>query len=150
MSTYKILNEKRSVVFGAGGSIGAAVARAFADAGAEVFLAGRTSSNVEEVAKQISAEGGRSHAAVIDALDDGAVNEYVDGIVKEAGGIDIVFNAVGPLVQDYWKRQECCRSVNRRIHGAGGNSLEVAVHYRACRRAAHGEATFWRDNFPDG
>jgi NAD(P)-dependent dehydrogenase (short-subunit alcohol dehydrogenase family) len=95
------LQGKRAAVFGAGGSIGAAVAREFAAEGAEVFLSGRTRSNVDEASKQITSAGGRSHVAVLDALDDDAVNKYIDGIAKEAGGIDIEFNAVGPLVKEY-------------------------------------------------
>ena len=51
------LQTKSAVVFGAGGSIGAAVAKEFAAEGAEVFLAGRTQSNVEEVGRQIKAAG---------------------------------------------------------------------------------------------
>ena len=96
-----ILQEKHAVVFGAGGSIGAAVAKEFAAEGAEVFLAGRTKSNVEEVARQITAAGGRAHPAVIDALDDAAVDEYIDGIARQAGSIDVAFNAVGPLATEY-------------------------------------------------
>src|SRR5260370_39821629 len=52
MSSSSILKGKHAVVFGAGGSIGAAVAKEFADEGAEGFLAGRSKSNVEEGAKQ--------------------------------------------------------------------------------------------------
>ena len=100
-----MLQGKRAAVFGAGGSIGAAVAREFAAEGAEVFLSGRTKSNVEEVSKLITSAGGRSHAAVLDALDDAAVNKYLDGIAKESGDIDIEFNAVGPLAKDYGNRK---------------------------------------------
>jgi NAD(P)-dependent dehydrogenase (short-subunit alcohol dehydrogenase family) len=88
-------------VFGAGGSVGAAVAKEFAAEGAEVFLSGRNKSSVEAVAEQISKSGGRAHTHVVDALDEAAVNAYVDGIVKQAGRIDIVFNAVGPLATEY-------------------------------------------------
>src|SRR5215813_147106 len=101
MNSSLMLRGKHAVVFGAGGSVGAAVAKEFAAQGAEVFLAGRTISNVEAVTKQITTNGGRAHAAVIDALDDAAVNKYIDGIAEETGGIDIVFNAVGPQAQDY-------------------------------------------------
>jgi NAD(P)-dependent dehydrogenase (short-subunit alcohol dehydrogenase family) len=100
-NSSSILTGKRAVVFGAGGSIGAAVAKEFAAEGAEVFLCGRTESNVDAVTKQITRDGGRAHTQVIDALDDAAVNEYIDGIVKRTGGIDIVFNAVGPLASQY-------------------------------------------------
>jgi len=96
-----ILKGKRAIIFGAGGSVGSAVAKEFAAEGAEVYLAGRSKSNVEEVKEQIIANGGRAHSKVIDALDDAAVNEYIDSVVKEAGKIDVVFNAVGPLASEY-------------------------------------------------
>ena len=94
MSSSPILKDKNAIVFGAGGSIGAAVAKEFAAEGAEVFLAGRTKSNVEKVAEEITVDGGRAHAAVIDAMDDVAVSQYIDDIAKRSGSIDIVFNAV--------------------------------------------------------
>jgi 3-oxoacyl-[acyl-carrier protein] reductase len=96
-----MLKGKRAVVFGAGGSIGAAVAREFAAEGAEVFLAGRSKANVEAVAAQITDTGGRGHSHVVDAANDGAVNEYLNDIVKQAGSLDIAFNAVGPLAAEY-------------------------------------------------
>jgi len=101
MNSSPILQGKHAVVFGAGGSIGAAVAKEFASEGAEVFLSGRNKSSVDDVGRQILAAGGRAHAAVIDALDDAAVNQYLDLIAGQAGSIDIVFNAVGPLVDAY-------------------------------------------------
>jgi NAD(P)-dependent dehydrogenase (short-subunit alcohol dehydrogenase family) len=100
MTTSQILQGKRAVVFGAGGSIGAAVGKEFAAEGAEVFLSGRTASSVEEVVREITKGGGRAHAAAVNALDDAAVNEYIDGIA-EAGSIDITFNAIGPLAHEY-------------------------------------------------
>ena len=95
------LQGKKAVVFGASGSIGSAVAKEFAAEGAEVFLSGRTKSSVEAVAKQIGAKGGRAHAAVVDTLDDAAVKEYVDGIVKQTGKIDIILDFAGPLAKEY-------------------------------------------------
>ena len=101
MTSAQLLQGKHAVVVGAGGSIGAAVAKEFAAEGAEVFLAGRTKSNVDDVTRHITAAGGRAHAQALDALDDAAVNTYIEGVVKQAGRIDIAFNAVGPLVMDY-------------------------------------------------
>jgi NAD(P)-dependent dehydrogenase (short-subunit alcohol dehydrogenase family) len=100
MSTHT-LQDKAAVVFGAGGSIGAAVAKEFAAEGARVFLAGRTKARLEAVAKQITASGGEARTAVIDALDDAGVNQYVEGIVKEVGRIDVVLDATGPLAKEY-------------------------------------------------
>jgi 3-oxoacyl-[acyl-carrier protein] reductase len=96
-----ILEGKRAVVFGASGSIGAAVAKELAKEGAEVFLAGRTKSSLDEIVKQIAAAGGKARADVIDTHDDAAVNRYIDGIVKQSGKLDIVLDAAGPLAKDY-------------------------------------------------
>jgi 3-oxoacyl-[acyl-carrier protein] reductase len=100
MNSTPILEGKYAVVFGAGGSIGRAVAKEFAAEGAEVFLAGRSKSS-EAVAQEIAAKGGRAHAAAIDTLDDAAVNQCIDGIVKQAGRIDIILDTAGPLAQQY-------------------------------------------------
>jgi NADP-dependent 3-hydroxy acid dehydrogenase YdfG len=58
-----LLEDKNAVIYGAGGSIGGAVARTFAREGARVFLAGRTSEKLEAVAKDISAAGGSAEVA---------------------------------------------------------------------------------------
>ena len=107
-----MLQDKRAVVFGGGGSIGAAVAQELASEGAEVFLAGRSSTSVEVVAKQITAAGGQAHAEVVDALDAAAVDDYLDAVVQQAGSIDIEFNATGPRISEY---------------GHGKPALELAV-----------------------
>src|SRR5262249_455646 len=98
---YGIREGKTALVFGAAGSLGSAVSKEFAAEGAEVFLSGRTKSTVDQLAKHISSEGGRAQAEVVDALDDGAVNEYVDRIAKQAGRIDVVFNTVSARAHEY-------------------------------------------------
>lgn len=95
------MENKCAVVFGGAGSIGAAVAREFAAEGARVFLTGRTKSNLGVVAKQIDASGGAAETAAVDVLDDAAVNQYLDSIAKQAGRIDIVVDATGPLAKEY-------------------------------------------------
>jgi len=104
-NTMSTLQDKNAVVFGAGGTIGAAVAKTFAAEGARVFLAGRTKAGLEALAKQISARGGDAHTAVVDVLDDAAVNQYIDGIVQERGRIDIILDVAGPLAKDYGNGQ---------------------------------------------
>jgi NAD(P)-dependent dehydrogenase (short-subunit alcohol dehydrogenase family) len=101
MSASQRLEGKCAVVFGAGGSIGSAVAKEFASEGAEVFLAGRTGAGVELVAKEIGAAGGRAHAQVLDALDETAVEAHVESVVAQVGRLDIEFNATGPRVSEY-------------------------------------------------
>jgi 3-oxoacyl-[acyl-carrier protein] reductase len=89
-----LLENKNAVIYGAGGSIGSAVARAFAREGAKVHLAGSTLQGLEEVSKQIGSAGGVAHAAQLDALDEQAVNEHADAVAASAGGIDISFNLI--------------------------------------------------------
>ena len=108
----KNLEGKHAVVFGAGGSVGAAVAKEFAAEGAEVFLAGRTKANVETVMRQIIEDGGSAQAAVIDAEDYAAVDKYLDEIVRQTRSIDIVFNAIGPRANEY---------------GNGKNAVDVTI-----------------------
>ena len=96
-----ILQNKNAVIYGAGGSLGGAVAKALAAAGARIFLTGRNISSVQKVAEEILASGGLAEPVQVDALDEKAVNNYLDKMVKQAGKIDISFNAIGvPVVQN--------------------------------------------------
>jgi NAD(P)-dependent dehydrogenase (short-subunit alcohol dehydrogenase family) len=90
-----LLNDKVAVIYGAGGDIGGAVARAFAREGARLFLTGHKLAPVDAVAKEIVAAGGSAQAAAVDALDEQAVEEHLQSVVDTAGRVDISFNAVG-------------------------------------------------------
>jgi 3-oxoacyl-[acyl-carrier protein] reductase len=95
-----LLQDRVAIIFGAGGAIGGAVARAFGAEGARVFLSGRNLGPVEAVAGEIAAAGGSAEAAQVDALDEEAVDRYTDQVAEQADGIDVCFNAVGfPAVQ---------------------------------------------------
>jgi 3-oxoacyl-[acyl-carrier protein] reductase len=89
-----LLEGKNAVIYGGGGSIGGAVARAFAREGARVFLAGRTRAKLEAVAADIRSAGGLAETAEVDALDERAVDAHADAVAAEAGGIDVSFNAI--------------------------------------------------------
>jgi 3-oxoacyl-[acyl-carrier protein] reductase len=89
-----LLESRNAVIYGGGGSIGGAVARAFAREGARVFLAGRTPATLEAVAEEIRAAGGAVDTAQVDALDERAVDEHADAVAADAGGIDISFNLI--------------------------------------------------------
>jgi NAD(P)-dependent dehydrogenase (short-subunit alcohol dehydrogenase family) len=91
-----LLEDKTAVIYGAGGAIGGAVARAFAREGARLFLTGRDVAKVDAVAKEIVAAGGVAEAARVDALDDNAVAEHLGTVVERAAGVDVSFNAIGP------------------------------------------------------
>lgn len=92
-----MLQNKAAVIYGGGGAIGGAAARAFANAGARVYLAGRSSARLEKVASDIDVAG----VAEVDALDERAVADHADSVVADAGGLDIALNAVSfPFVHD--------------------------------------------------
>jgi len=90
-----LLANKNAVIYGAGGAIGGAVAHAFSREGAKLFLAGRTLSKIEAVAREIAASGGTAEPAEVDALDESAVEEHAGDVAIKAGHIDILFNAIG-------------------------------------------------------
>jgi NAD(P)-dependent dehydrogenase (short-subunit alcohol dehydrogenase family) len=83
-----LLENKTAVIYGAGGAIGAAVARTFAREGARLFLTGRDVAKLGALAEEI----GGAETARVDALDAEAVDAHLDA----AGGVDISFNAIGP------------------------------------------------------
>ncbi len=89
-----LLSQKHAVIYGAGGGIGGAVARAFAREGATVFLTGRGLKEVEAVAEEIRVAGGKAEAAQVDALDEVAIEKHLSDVEASAGRVDISFNAI--------------------------------------------------------
>jgi 3-oxoacyl-[acyl-carrier protein] reductase len=89
-----MLSNRIAVIYGAAGSLGAAVARSFAREGACLMLTARRLGDVEQMAADIRSAGGEAHAAEVDALDQRAVETHVEEIVSRHGEIDISFNAI--------------------------------------------------------
>jgi NAD(P)-dependent dehydrogenase (short-subunit alcohol dehydrogenase family) len=90
-----MLKNKVAVIYGAGGAIGGAVARAFAAEGAKLYVTGRRLAPLEVVGKEVLSAGGFAEAAEVDALDEQAVDEHLQSVIDEAGRVDISFNAIG-------------------------------------------------------
>jgi NAD(P)-dependent dehydrogenase (short-subunit alcohol dehydrogenase family) len=89
----RLLEDRNAIIYGGGGAIGGAAARVFAREGATVHLAGRTREPLERVAAAVAADGGSAEVAVLDALDEAAVDSHADAVAA-AGGIDVSFNLV--------------------------------------------------------
>ena len=89
-----LLEGKVAVIYGGGGGVGGAVAKAFARERAEVFLAGRTEDPLTKVAREISTVGGHAEISKVDALDSKAVEGHLNEIAKKTGRLDISFNLV--------------------------------------------------------
>ena len=94
----KLLDGKVAVVYGAGGGVGSAVAKAFAREGATVYLTGRTRSSLDAVAREISKTNGTAKFAEVDALDQRSVEAHLHDITADAGKLDISFNLIGTSV----------------------------------------------------
>lgn len=95
------LQDKVAVIFGASEAIGSQVACEFSKEGATVFLSGRHLLSVKSLVKEIRTFQGKAQAAEVDALNETAVNAYLDNIVKQTGKVDIVFNAMGLQSDEY-------------------------------------------------
>jgi NAD(P)-dependent dehydrogenase (short-subunit alcohol dehydrogenase family) len=89
-----MLEGRNAVIYGAGGSIGGAVARAFAREGAGVHLAGRRAEPLELLAREIRSAGGTATTATVDALDEEAVDAHAADLVAKAGSLDISINVI--------------------------------------------------------
>src|SRR5438552_10671337 len=89
-----LLENKNAIIYGAGGQIGSGVARTFAREGATVFLVGRTREKLDAVAKDITSAGGSAEVAVVDALDEQAVDAHARAVAAQAGSIDVSFNLI--------------------------------------------------------
>ena len=126
-----LLEGKNAVLYGGGGAIGGAVARAFAREGATVHLVGRTLPTVEKVADDIRAAGGAAETAQVDAFDEKQVVEHADSVAAGAGSLDISFNVIShpdhfgkPVVDMAYEDFE--QSVTRRLR-----TLWITTHAAA-------------------
>jgi rhamnulose-1-phosphate aldolase/alcohol dehydrogenase len=85
-----------AVVTGAGGAIGAATARAFAQAGAEVAL---LDIDIAAAMKQAKAIGGAALAIACDVTNAASVRDAFDRVTNAFGGVDIVVSNAGAAWQ---------------------------------------------------
>ncbi|HAR30201.1 MAG TPA: oxidoreductase [Gammaproteobacteria bacterium] len=89
-----------AVVTGAGRGIGEGIARVLAGAGAAVVCAARRVNEIERVAAEIVASGGRAIAVATDVTSAAALDALAERAVAEFGGLDIwVNNAGGSPIQ---------------------------------------------------
>ena len=99
------LRGRVAVVAGASRGAGRGIALALGDAGAKVFVAGRTTresagradglpGTIEATAEEVTARGGEGIAVRADLSADGGVGELFSRVDAEASGVDIVANAV--------------------------------------------------------
>jgi NAD(P)-dependent dehydrogenase (short-subunit alcohol dehydrogenase family) len=92
-----LLQDKVTLVTGAGRGLGRAVAIAYARHGAKVIAVSRTRSELDETAALIRAEGGHVDVLPLDLAQDAATHEMVDYALKTYGRVDVAVNNAARL-----------------------------------------------------
>ena len=90
------LNGKRALVTGGARGIGAGIARALADQGADVAITYEHSADrAAELVRELQQKGRRAVAIQADSADPAAVKRSVDEAVQALGGLDILVSNAG-------------------------------------------------------
>ena len=87
-----LLENKVVIVSGIGPGLGRATALAAARHGADVVLAARTQSRLQEIAAEVEALGRRALSVVTDVSVDADCQALVDRTMQELGRIDVLVN----------------------------------------------------------
>ena len=133
-----LLAERTAVIYGGGGAIGTAVARGFAREGATVHLVGRTAGPLERAAEAVRAEGGTAHTAVVDALDEAAVEAHAETLGQPR-------RVHEPGLHERRAGHTVAGDVVRRLRQSDQDMGEGQLPDRPGRRAPDGHAEARRD-----
>jgi NAD(P)-dependent dehydrogenase (short-subunit alcohol dehydrogenase family) len=116
------LGEEVVMITGASRGLGAALARAFAEAGARVALCARSAAPLRELASSLAAPAEQLHVAAVDVTDAGAVERWVEEVGARLGPPTVLVNnasLLGPRVAlvdhplEAWRR-----TVETNLHGS--------------------------------
>ncbi|HYY42198.1 MAG TPA: SDR family NAD(P)-dependent oxidoreductase, partial [Pyrinomonadaceae bacterium] len=91
------LSDHVALVTGASSGIGRATALGFAAAGARVALVGRAHEALQEVEREITAQGGAALSIAADVMQEADAERAVTATVERFGGLDVLVNAAGIL-----------------------------------------------------
>ncbi|HZR72640.1 SDR family oxidoreductase [Bradyrhizobium sp.] len=93
----KSLTGKVAIVTGASSGIGRAVARLFAEEGAQVVVGARRAAELDRLVAEIEVSGGKAAALAGDVRDEAYARALVGLAETTFGGLDIAFNNAGTL-----------------------------------------------------
>jgi 3-oxoacyl-[acyl-carrier protein] reductase len=157
--TERFLDGHTAVITGAGRGIGRGIATAYARAGASVVLAARTVAELDDVAAEIEADGGRAVAVPTDVTQPAQVDALFARVDDELGGADLlVANAGGtfgggPVEEsdlDAWRATFslnvdgvflCARAAIPQLRARGGGKI-IVMGSGAGRRAGPGWGSY--------
>jgi 7-alpha-hydroxysteroid dehydrogenase len=101
ITDYFRLEGKKALITGAGKGIGARIATAFAEMGADVALIARTESDLDSVASEVTNLGREALTFACDVTDESALEEVVESLTNHWGSLDILVNNAGAPGQGY-------------------------------------------------
>jgi 3-oxoacyl-[acyl-carrier protein] reductase len=90
-----ILDKQIAVVTGASRGIGQAIALELARQGATVIGTATSASGAESITEALREANGQSRGAVLDVTNDAAADAFIDGVIKEFGGLNVLVNNAG-------------------------------------------------------
>jgi NAD(P)-dependent dehydrogenase (short-subunit alcohol dehydrogenase family) len=112
------LEGKTAVVTGASRGFGEAIAIGLAEAGADVVLAARTESALQEVAAKIEALGRKALVVPTDMMDKAAIEALASAAIDTFGKIDILVNNAGLGDSIFWPHRPSVSTCSRQSPGA--------------------------------
>ena len=145
----RVCKDKRAVVFGGGGSIGAASPKSW-----RLREPRGVSGRPQPWQRRGGHEGdhcrrGRAYAHQVDGLNETAVDELIESVVQESGGVDIEFNATGPRISECGNGKPAVELRIDENHGGRGHRIAVPVHHGLSDRSADGLPGLGCDHLPD-
>lgn len=124
-----LLENKTALITGGGVGIGEGIARAFADAGARIAITYRTHEPTDRFVTDVEGSSGSSLVAVkLEATDEEDVRAAVADVNTALGGIDILVNNVGGLVQRD-SIADMSFELWRSVMAVNLDSMFLATHY---------------------
>jgi 3-oxoacyl-[acyl-carrier protein] reductase len=131
------LEGRKVVVTGASRGIGAAVARAFAEEGAELALLARSRDALSSLVEELGHRGCRAVAVPADLSERSSLDDALARAVDALGGVDVLVNNAGAspfgsfdaITDEQWRE-----SFELKVMGYVGCIRAVLPHMRAQRR----------------